>query len=230
MKISDLSWTVALLATMPALWAGAAELGDGFSGPAEWVTLVVYPPVADELEMTDLQRQGAKRISESFRESLRAHYREVPGGSLEERVKRDVLDAASRSRANQQIAASLEPGQLTRLKQISWQVLGAESLFDPEVSKAVQLTSDQQERLAAARKQNEAERREMSEKMQQIRLTPEGLRQFKAKYAKSAEGRLTAVLTAAQRDTFQQLLGEPSRALKAADGRHHSPEPPRGKP
>jgi len=174
MRTFHFPWMAALLAMMPALWGGAAELGDGFSGPAEWVTLVVHSPVMDELKMSDAQRREAQRISESFRESLRQHYREIPGASREDRVKRDALDAASRSRANQQIAAGLQPGQLVRLKQISWQIMGAESLLEPEVCKALQLTPGVQERLAAARRQNEAEHREMLEKMQHIRFTPEG--------------------------------------------------------
>jgi hypothetical protein len=149
------------------------------------------------------------QISEDYRAALRGYHTDFHEGEPTARTRqRDEQIDAEKERANARIEAVLSPDQLRQLRQISWQIRGAEALFDARLAAELQLTPEQQEQLRRAREENERDDREMLEALKRIRFkNAADLAAFKERYHAAAEERLLAVLAPEQRRRFQQLTG-----------------------
>ena len=119
-----------------------------------------------------------------------------------------IRDGKAQSIAEKQLTQSLTAQQLTRLKQIHWQRLGGEVLYEREVSLALMITVEQKKQLAAARAINVAEHKKMLNFLARARFaSKQALEAYKNKYRVAANKRLIAVLTPEQKKTLDQLLG-----------------------
>jgi hypothetical protein len=107
--------------------------------------------------------------------------------------------------AQQVLAALLTDAQQRRLRQLNLQARDASALSDPDVTRSLRLTSRQQQHLAQIRKEvtqrrlsllrelQDASSRERAQKLQQLR-------------SEERQAQI-AVLTEAQRNMFQQMMG-----------------------
>lgn len=136
------------------------------------------------------------------------------------------------AQANTELAALLTPDQKTRLDQISLQVDGVEALFRPEVVDALKLNATQQARLASVSQQT----RKRAESYlfpphARVNPTPGGAPivppagrvpppDHAAVDRVQQQGALgmMAVLTTAQRQTFERMMGRPFPGIARLEG------------
>ena len=119
----------------------------------------------------------------------------------------------------------LTPEQFTRLQQIHWQQAGLDALRDPELAKALNITADQQERLATAdedvekqqaelngqQKTLEKERKELADKgenVDEITTRIQGISEKKQNLVAERNTRYQQVLTAEQQIKLAELKGK----------------------
>ncbi len=115
--------------------------------------LLTQKSVQDELKLSDEQRKQGTELAEKQRggfEGLRDLSEDERRKKLEERAAANLKS----------VAEILQPEQLKRLKQISWQQQGAFAFEQPEVASALQLTNDQKDKLKAIQKASREKMRE----------------------------------------------------------------------
>ena len=122
-----------------------------------------------------------------------------------------VRDGKARAMARANLAAALSAKQLSRLEQIFWQRLGGSAIFEPKVSKALDLTTDQWDRLLDAKKVNVSENKKMRAFLALARFgSKEAMDAYKKTFRTAASERLMAVLTSSQRKQLDQMFGPPA--------------------
>jgi hypothetical protein len=184
------------------------QRGGGTRGAGrDVVSLLTQKSVQDELKLSDGQ---VKQISE-LAASRRGAGRGGQNLSQEERQKRQE----ERTKANEKaLAEILKPDQLKRAKQISWQQQGALAVSDPEFATALKLTDEQKDKIktiqADARPAGGQARRGGNQ--EEARKQREALR-------KETEERMMSVLTADQKTTWKELMGEPFKGEIAQPAR-----------
>jgi spore coat protein CotH len=158
--------------------------------------------VADELELTSDQRDQVETITRLLDDALRSALEEVDFFGLmnAEEAERDeriakwqkATQRASHD-ADKELVKLLEPKQVVRLKQLELQRAGAAAFAQAEVVKALELAAEQQDKLKP--------------------LLPNGAGEAPAfgPPAPAAEvtAEMLAVLTDAQRTSWDKLRGEP---------------------
>jgi Spy/CpxP family protein refolding chaperone len=185
--------------------------------------------VQKEIELLDDQKAQLDKLAEELRPQRggdggeRPDYRNM---SEEERQKfRDEMRKRFEERtktANEKLKKVLLPHQVKRLEQISLQLRGTGALADPDVASKLGLSEDQQtkveETMAANREAVMAKARELRQggRNDQAR---EQLRKLR----KEGEAKVLAVLTAEQKEKFEQLKGQKFEMPEGAFGRRGGP-------
>ncbi len=199
---------------------GRGGFGGGFGGPGGGASsplmLVNLEPVQKELGLKEDQVSKLKTIAEQAREARQAaggnpqDFRQLPE---EERRKKFAEMAEAGRKLNEKfkpkVAEILDAQQNERLQQIVWQSSGAQAYQDPEVIKALSLTKEQQDKLAAVTK-------EFADKQGELFAGVGGggsdIQERFAKVRELNEARdkkLADVLSQDQRDQFAKLKGKP---------------------
>jgi hypothetical protein len=189
-----------------------AQISDGFSSPGDPVSLMVYKPVQDELELTEHQKKAAAELNQEFRDALKSAYAQA--------LQADELLKASKQsieRANAKGIELLLPKQRNRLKQISLQVredtvrfsLTDVTLFDVELRDTLGVSDEQASKLREASMTNEMARNGIRQQMKKLRFRSKRAQQdyIYAKVGETALKRLIDVLTPQQQATLDQLRG-----------------------
>jgi hypothetical protein len=200
------------LATIVLPRVAVGQLGDGFSGASEPVTLITYKRAQEALKLTDEQKHSAKQINQEFREELKRIYaRELPEEQLLRTSQRTI------NRANARSAEFLKPEQRERLKQISLQIredvirytLLDVTLFDEDLQKELKISDVQASKLEEADVDNDRARKEVAQKMKALRFTSKQAQQdyVLEQFGKAALERLIDVLTPEQMKAYKQLKG-----------------------
>jgi hypothetical protein len=174
--------------------------------------LIDNPDVRAELKDTRVTHEEAERLE---RRVHQLYQRLMPSpdalGRLSSSARRQRLEEMTRGVA-QVLSEAVRPDQLRRLKQIAWQQRGPRALEEPEVAAALGLTGAQRQRLRAL--------------LQEAHVPGTG-RGGADDPGKAASTRLQDVLTPAQKERWEALLGEPFAgevwpgARPGGRGRHH---------
>lgn len=176
---------------------GGGGGGRGFRGGP--FTYLAEESVQAELKLSD----EAKKKAQELLDKQRAAFEELRGLSQEER--RDKMQSLmTEIRAG--FEKVLDAAQLKRLKEISYQVRGAQAFRDPEVAEALKLTDDQVSKLEEI--ENEL-REQMREVFQDAAGDREAAREEIEEIRKDSMAEATAVLTEAQQTTWKELQGAP---------------------
>jgi hypothetical protein len=208
-------WTLAIVAwsvlTSSLAWAQPEGRGGpgGMRGPGpggNLAELALQKSVTEELKLTSDQTDLLKKLAESDRDGER----EGRGGSREERRKKRQEAAEAREK---KVAEILEPGQLTRLKQISWQVQGARAFSNAQVTSALSVTSEQEEKIQAAQQEGFAE---LGKLFRSGAMKEGDSEEVKAanraqleKVRKATMDKIVALLTSEQQTKWKELIGQP---------------------
>lgn len=226
------SWTVLTALGMAAVMASSAFAQPGGAGgrggrggfggggmmggrTQSTVTLAGIEAVQKELALTDDQIAKVKTLGEEARAELRpsgdgfAGLRDLPEDERRAKMTELMAKQAEASKAvaekyKPKLAAVLDAKQVERLDQIAIQAAGPQAYTDPAVVKALMLTQDQQDKIAAINKEYGEKTRELfgggsggggnGEKMRELGQT--------------RDKDIAAVLTADQTAAFAKLKGK----------------------
>ena len=160
--------------------------------------LLMMEEVQTELKLTDEQKSQAAEINEKLTVGRHDLFAKVTKESGERAGHVDKLE----KQARESIAKLLDDAQEKRLKELLLQVNGASELTNKEVSAALQITKDQQKKLAAIRRENAKAR-------QKALASFDGDRMAKSlKLQREADAKLLKVLTDDQRKQFEKMQGK----------------------
>ncbi len=160
--------------------------------------LLMMEEVQTELKMTDEQKSQTAEINEKFTVGRHDLFAKVTKESGERAGRVDELE----KQARESIAKLLDVAQEKRLKELLLQVNGAVELSNKEVSEALQITKDQQKKLAEIR-------RESAKTRQKALANFDGDRMAKSlDLHRKADAKLLRVLTDDQRKQFEKMQGK----------------------
>lgn len=195
--------------------------GRGFGGPmggggGGLFFLAGNEAVQKELNLSDADKEKLKSVTDDYGAAMREQF--AQGGrqnfqdmTPEERQKafekRMEEGKALNDKFLPKLKAALTADQYTRLQQISWQNMGVAAYSDPEVVKALTITKDQTDKIAAVNT-------EFGEKFRELFQQgggPGGGGQGREKMQelnKERDAKIEEVLTKSQKDMFATLKGK----------------------
>jgi Spy/CpxP family protein refolding chaperone len=196
---------VALLAG-PALAQGGRG-GFGMMGGGGVSGLIGNESVQKELKLDDTQVTKVKEIAEKNREKRTAAREENQGLDQEERMKKQLeLTKELNESTLKAVAEFFKPEQVTRLKQISHQVMGAMAFADPEIAKKLNITDAQKDEIKSI---NDESRSAMQELFQGFQDDREGTMKKIQEHRKETLAKVVAKLNDEQQKTWKELTGAP---------------------
>ncbi|MEI8017144.1 MAG: hypothetical protein WCH39_03040 [Schlesneria sp.] len=149
-----------------------------------------------------------RKLSEAHTTELRKELRNI-NPVIRERVQE--TEAKLQGQYDLELQKLLTPEQFVRLRQIHWQQLGLQALNDADVAKALAITKDQKEQLAAAELAFFKNARELLNPPDSRPVGPVPPEiQKKMKLARDEqETKVNEILTQVQRNQFAELKGKP---------------------
>jgi len=191
--------------------AGGCPGGGMIMGPGMGLLqLLRIQDVQDELQMTPEQKDKLRDLAPA-RAGAGARLQDMQDLPAEERrAKMAELAKEMQERSEKQLAEILKPDQIKRLKEIGLQAAEAtmglaNALLSPDVTKALELTSEQIDKLQEIQ-------RSLGEARRGLGLgrdaTPEERREKTAPLLKESSEKALQVLTAQQKETWQKLQGK----------------------
>jgi hypothetical protein len=217
-------------------WAAAQQGQRGRFGapPTDPVGLATRPAVQKELNLSPEQTDRVTKISEAFdadvqselqgiglsREALQSLPQEERRAKFREsREKRAEISGKLQAKYEPQLAEALKPEQLQRLKEISVQARGAAALESPDIVKALELSKDQQDKLALLAAEFRVKQQDLFPRgggnQTDIQERVQQLRKLNDEHKEQA----AAILNAGQRQKFQDLQGKPFDLAQLQAGR-----------
>ncbi len=221
--------------------------GPGMGGP---LMLAGNPAVQKDLGLEEDGAAKVQKIVESYREEMMAQMEKEglgfggPGQFADlkpeerETKMRETMEkrTAVMKKLNEkfvpQLKESLSGEQFGRLQQIGWQAAGSQALAGPELVKALELSKEQQEKIAAINQDYAAKQREISPFG---RGGPgaggpppdfEALRAKMQELTKERDTKATDVLSKEQQEKYAKLKGRPfdlAQLMPMGPGRRGGP-------
>lgn len=203
----------------------------GFGGPRVGgvLGLLNNQEVQKELALDEATKTGVKKVVDAAGEEARteagagggfAGLRDLPEAERrakmqEFQAKAAAVQAKITAKYLPQVKEVLTPAQFERAQQIYWQSLRSRALADADLGKALELTPEQQDKIAAVGK-------EFDEKQRAL-FTPgqgggEGAREKREELSKERDTKVTDVLTADQKTKFATLKGKEFDVSKLRGG------------
>jgi hypothetical protein len=193
---------VALLAA-PA-WA---QQGRGFGMFGGGTALLSNKGVQSEIKASDDQVSKLNALAEDMRGKQREQFQKLQDVPEEQRAEKGrELGRTLNAEIRKNLVEILKPEQLKRYEQIQTQQAGPAAFDTPRVLDALNLTDDQKSKI---REINEGLLASMRELFPNFQNDREGTMRKIADARKEATGKAIAVLTAAQKETWKNLTGEP---------------------
>jgi hypothetical protein len=190
---------VALIAA-PAAAQGRGGFG---RGGGNFSMLLGNASVQKELKLDDKQVEKAKELSDKVAAELRDKTEGLQGQERNEKM-REILPEINASTIKS-AGEFLKPEQVTRLKQIRHQAMGAMAFSDPEVARKLNLTDGQKKEIEEigqaarekmpSREDFQSDREAAMKKMQEVN--------------KETLSQITAKLNDEQQKTWKDMTGEP---------------------
>jgi type II secretory pathway component GspD/PulD (secretin)/Spy/CpxP family protein refolding chaperone len=199
--------------------------GGGFGGAT--VGLLLRDSTAEELQLTDEQKQKIREINDKLREDSRVRdlFSKMREASEEERTLLQAeLNAAladQRKQSDADVQKVLSTEQFTRYRQLALQSRGVSALSDSDVAEELKLTPEQLAKLKDVAAEMEKKRNDLMTSMRENGFRGGG-EDFRAKFdalRKEGEEKRLSVLTDAQREQWTTLKGpEPASANSSSSG------------
>jgi Spy/CpxP family protein refolding chaperone len=163
--------------------------------------LVRNESVQKELNVTDEQKTKLTEALDKVRENHKDDLEKFRDLSMEERQK---LMRTINEENTKAVRGILDDKQMKRLKQITWQTQGAQAFQDPEVQKSLKLTDEQKDKIKAINEDSGKQMRELFQGgfNEETRKKMQDLR-------KETLDKCSAVLTADQKKSWQEMTGKP---------------------
>lgn len=165
------------------------------------ILLLAQKSVEEELRLAESQATMAEQFVRKRRD-VQWECRGLPPEQGHARL--DELAAEERT-----LIGELQPDQVKRLRQIALQQRDMEALSDPDVANALQLTAEQKDKVRIIH----ADAREPLRRPPPPTGNGRDVRKKHEKFGKPSRDDLWRVLTAEQQERWQELTGEPFKAL-----------------
>jgi len=215
--------------------------GMGPGSGAMLLPLLNNEKVQKELELVDDQKTKLNELANEQRTAMRELFSSMQDLSPEERqTKMQEAMKENQDKLQKKLADILLPNQLARLKEIQLQAEGPMALANPDVTKALNVTSDQQDKIKAALADAQTKVREamsgvrdLSPEERRAKMTE--MRDQMQKMRNDLNAKLLEILTQDQRDQFTKMQGAKldidfSTLMRPGGGRGGPGGPPPGGP
>jgi Spy/CpxP family protein refolding chaperone len=223
---------VAGLVLTSSLSAQGRRPGGGFGGRAQGLlSLVTNEAVQKEIGVTDDQKAKLTALREESQkegEKLRTdaglegiNFREITD---EQRKKLEDIQKTITTKYTPMLKETLKPEQFERAQQISYQVAGPAAYNNPDVIKALDITKEQQEKLATVNKDFQEKQRALF-----AGGNADGVREAITKLREEQNAEIAKVLTAEQTEKFTKLKGKAFDVTTLFGGRGQGGGRPGGK-
>ena len=205
---------VGLLLVVPAMaqQRGQGRGGRGGPGGGGVAGLIRNEGVQKEIGITGDQAEKAQEAVQKVREKYQDEFATLRDLSQEERREKGAtLNNKINDESLKALADVLKPDQIKRLKQIELQQRGPEAFTDAEVQSKLHLTSDQKDKIKTIAADYAAERGQLFQGRRggggggggdfaeaQKKMTA---------MRKASMERVTAILTAQQKETWKEMTG-----------------------
>jgi hypothetical protein len=195
-----------LLALIAGPAAAQQGRGFGFGGGGNLATLAANTGVQKELKLDDQQVEKAKDLAEKTREKMRETRETLQGLEGEERrTKQQEISREMNASSLKALGEFLKPEQIARLKQISYQVRGAQAFSDPEVSQKLNLTDGQKTDIQTIVKDSQGQ----MPSREDFQNDREAAMKKAQEVGKQTLSQAAAKLNDEQQKTWKELLGAP---------------------
>jgi hypothetical protein len=188
---------VTLAAVSPAQ-AQRRNMGGLRPGHVSPARLLTVEAVQAELKLTDQQKEKATEINEALSAGRHELFAKVAKDSKERGAKTKELE----KKAQGSIDELLDDSQNKRLRELLLQVNGASELTNKEMREALQITKEQQKKLATVRHANAKARKEALADFDGDRMAKS------VELQREGDAKLLEVLTPAQRKQFEAMQGK----------------------
>jgi Spy/CpxP family protein refolding chaperone len=188
--------------------------GPGGMGMMGVFGLLRNEKIQQELKLTEDQITKLEDSGREFFESMRENFDALQNLSPEERrAKTEELSKEIQEKLDKKLGEILEPKQLERLDQIQLQLQGPMALMTEKVSKALELTDEQKEKIQGIREESMGKMREFMEGMRDLsreeRQEKMGEMREKMEQMRTETGKkMLEVLTKDQKEKFDKMKGE----------------------
>jgi vacuolar-type H+-ATPase subunit E/Vma4 len=214
---------LALCAVVESTLAQERGRGGMMLGRSSLVMLANAEPVQNELSLESEAKEKIRAMADQFSNEAREQFQSASGGNLqnaspEERqqmmAKMQEVTQKLNAKYTPKLKEILKPEQYQRLQQISWQAGGAAAFNDPELVQALNVTKEQQERIAAVNQDYQQKMRGLF-----------GGGNAQDAFAKMRElnqerdQKAVEVLTKEQQEKFKELKGKPFDLAQLRQGR-----------
>lgn len=179
--------------------------------------LLGLPEVQKELDLMEDQIAKLKSVDDAYRQKRQKEFGDLRGLPEDQRRAKFAELMEKRKAWNEQAIKEVQeillPPQFDRLHEISIQVRGISALADPKVQDELGLSEQQKTKLKELRDSVETQMRAMFEGMrglsdEQRRTRMNEGREKMEKLRKDVQDQTVAILSAEQRDKFEQMKGK----------------------
>ncbi len=187
--------------------------GGGFRPSAEMMMLGLLrsDAIQEEVQIRPDQVEDITKANEES-QGERPDMSRLRDASPEEREKMMIEMRAQMEERTKKVREAvqeiLEPEQLTRLNEITLQLMGTAALTDPKVVEKLEITDKQKEQMAAIQEETRSSFRELFQGGDR-----EQIREKMTEARKQEQEKLMNVLTEEQQADFKAMQGEPSEAV-----------------
>lgn len=200
---------LALTSSLSAQGRRPGGFGGGFGGQGGALMLVRSEAVQKEIGVTDDQKAKLVALAEEYQSELQkartdaglegVNFREM---TEEQRKKSQEVTKTLTDKYTPKLKETLKPEQLERVQQISYQLAGPTAYGDPEVVKALEITKEQQDKLATIRADFQKKQQEL------FGGGAGGGREAFTKLREEQNAEIAKVLTKEQTEKFTKLKGK----------------------
>lgn len=209
---------VAVLACVAVASAqgGRGQGGRGRGNQNSLVSLALRADVQKDVGITDEQKTKLTELQTKLRPQ---RGQGGGGGGQQQDPEARQKAAAERAAAEEKgIAEILDAKQVARLGEISIQLQGPRAIQNPKVQKALDLSSEQVDRIKEIGKKFQEASMALMQKVRDGEIQREDMQAATTKNNKALADELTKVLTTAQADKLKALGGKPFEADKPTNG------------
>jgi hypothetical protein len=216
--LTTVAAVLALAATSLAQGGGGGR-GQGrgmmmMAGPGgSRVMLLTRNDVKADLKLSTEQSASLDKINADAQAEMQNRMEEMRngGGGFDRDAIRQALQDFQKKQEDK-VKAVLTPQQWDRLGQIQIQLAGNRAILQPEVQKALGMTSDQIGKVEALQQNQQAANQDLMQRMRDGELDREQFQQIRAKNDEIMDAELAKILTPDQQAALKKMGGEPFKA------------------
>jgi hypothetical protein len=188
---------------------GRGRGGFGFGGGGSLLMIVSNDAVQSELKLDDAKKAEVAKVAEELREQFRGGGRGQGGGG-QGRGDFQARMQEQAKLAQEKLTSILSAEQMTRLKQIQYQVVGVlGAAQNADLAAALSLDDATKSKLAALSDEQREAMRDLREAVQDGSVQRDAMSTEMEKVRKELEEKALALLSSEQKAKYTELVGAP---------------------